>query len=99
MDVNKTLFERCVLEKLKIELFVCLLYWKLNSINSFVCSDFRVCNMREPEEEVHGGLDLHLHRARPHLSQPLQSHVLLHGQGGRDVPGSGESWHGGHLGF
>ena len=55
--------------------------------------------MREPEEEVHGGLDLHLHRARAHLSQPLQSHVLLHGQGGRDVPGSGESWHEGSLGL
>ena len=49
--------------------------------------------MREPEEEVHGGLDLHLHRARAHLRQPLQSHVLLHGQGGRDVPRSGESRH------
>ena len=46
MDVNKTLFERCVLEKLKIELFVCLLYWKLNSINSFVCvqiSESAIC--------------------------------------------------------
>ena len=52
--------------------------------------------MREPEEEVHGGLDLHLHRARPHLRQPLQSHVLLHGQGGRDVPRSGE-WSLGNL--
>ena len=43
--------------------------------------------MRQLEEEVHGGLDLHLHRASPHLCQPLQADVLLHGEGGGDVPG------------
>ena len=43
--------------------------------------------MRQLEEAVHGRLDLHVHWSCPHLRQPLQGHVLLHGEGGGDVPG------------
>ena len=49
--------------------------------------------MRKPEEEVHGGLDIHVHRASAHLSEPFQGDEVLHGQGDRHVPGSGESPH------
>ena len=45
--------------------------------------------MRQLEEAVHGRLDLHLHRAGADLSQPVQGDVLLHREGGRDVPGGG----------
>ena len=45
--------------------------------------------MLQLEEAVHGGLDLHLHRAGADLSQPVQGDVLLHREGGRDVPGGG----------
>ena len=47
----------------------------------------RVSHRREPEKEVHGRLDLHLHRPSPRLSQPLQAHEVLHPEGDRDVPG------------
>ena len=47
----------------------------------------RVSHRGEPEKEVHGRLDLHLHRPSPRLSQPLQAHEVLHPEGDRDVPG------------
>ena len=46
--------------------------------------------MRKPEEKIHGGLDLHLHWAGPHLRQPIQGHVIFHRQRDRNVPGGGK---------
>ena len=45
--------------------------------------------MQQLEEALHGRLDLHLHRSCLDLRQPLQGNVLLHGEGGGDVPGGG----------
>ena len=49
-----------------------------------------VRHRREPSQAIHGRLDFHLHRARPHLGEPLQEDEVLHRQRDGYVSGSGE---------
>ena len=42
-----------------------------------VVRDQRVVDRRQPQKEVHGRLDLHLHRPRAHFRQSLQTDEVL----------------------
>ena len=53
-------------------------------------SSVRVGHRRELEEEVHGRLDLHLHRPCSRLGQPVQADEVLHPERDGHVPRSRE---------